>query len=133
MTRKCTKCKKELPATLEYFHKSGLTCYCKGCCRLMSHAHYLKRKERLKKLRAAGLPTNPYEKVCTRCGSIKPANLIYFAADKRNTTTGLHSWCRSCQTDYCRSGRSRPLSDYAAESLPQPFKPHTTPEGIPVY
>ncbi len=44
MTKICTKCKKDLPATIEYFsldkrNRSGLQSRCKACGRLYYHQH----------------------------------------------------------------------------------------------
>lgn len=47
--KKCTKCKKSFPATLEYFHKykDGLKARCKTCANAASAACNAKRKEEL--------------------------------------------------------------------------------------
>lgn len=49
VTKICTKCGKELPATLEYFPKAencrlNLNGYCKKCMKTQSHKRYIKRK-----------------------------------------------------------------------------------------
>jgi hypothetical protein len=56
-TKICTKCGKELPATIEYFYKdttvkSGLHASCKTCKSERSEKAYLKNKEKILKQQA---------------------------------------------------------------------------------
>lgn len=53
MNRRCTKCRKNFPSTLEYFYfkkggKYNLTAVCKQCERLKGFKYYLKNKEKIK-------------------------------------------------------------------------------------
>jgi len=55
-TKKCTKCKKYFPSSLEFFYKDknkkdGLTCRCKGCCIKYNEENKKKIAERQKNYR----------------------------------------------------------------------------------
>lgn len=45
------------------------------------------------------------EKMCVRCGEIKPASEFKETPD--NTSTGLDSWCRDCHKEYKRVRREK--------------------------
>ena len=79
----CKKCTKQLPATLEFFHRSGnyLNSVCKNC-------------------RNSEKPIvidNGLEKVCSDCGKSLPANLQNFHYSKREKD-GLRSKCKTCRS-----------------------------------
>lgn len=105
----CTRCKKEFPATLEYFvaskrSKEGLVCQCKICKK--------KYREKYKEKPPLFL-TNPIvveSRVCTECNRELPANKDYFRPEKR-TRIGLQSCCRDCDKEY-RDSRKAEKYDY---------------------
>jgi hypothetical protein len=45
-------------------------------------------------------------KICTSCGIEFPATIEYFQRQPRGKY-GIHSWCRKCQTAYCRKWRKK--------------------------
>lgn len=76
-TKVCTKCKRELPATVEYFHRqspSGLRQPCKEC------------------RRRGEVRTRPGERRCRQCGEWKPATEEFFWP--RGTT--FLARCKDC-------------------------------------
>jgi len=79
----CFRCKRELPATTEYFHKhhqqkSGLNPTCKEC----------------KGLKFTPIPKDGY-KICKKCGKELPANDNYFGSSNL-FKDGFNSNCREC-------------------------------------
>jgi hypothetical protein len=87
----CSRCKKDLPATTEHFHRNaksadGLNYYCKTCVSGY-YGHKPNRKAR-----------EGY-KICARCEQELPATDEHFGRNKR-CSDGLHYWCKSCRTAY---------------------------------
>lgn len=131
--RHCRGCRDAFPATPEYFYRDrhdplGVGYTCKTCLRLKANAFYTKKKAAQEEAAANNTDAlSPHEKRCSRCRSVKPANLDYFAPDPRNTTSGLHSWCRVCQKD----ARMHPNCTNAGKTTSTPIlKPYTPPEGM---
>jgi hypothetical protein len=85
ITKICTKCGDELPATTDYFHKSklgkhGVKSYCKKCSNKdLKHGHYDERGLRR----------------CSKCGGTFSPSLDYFNKDK-NFDDGMEGVCREC-------------------------------------
>lgn len=103
--KRCSKCKEEKVATLEFFGacnrvRSGLKAECRKCKRISELAAYHSKPEIRQKqseqaqARAAKLIAT--ERACTRCGQVKPKTMEFFAADATQPQ-GLHCWCRHCQ------------------------------------
>jgi len=101
--KRCSKCKREFPATTEYFHKSnqqrgGLT---SSCCECRSTHALTKRygAEGYKQLRsrqeeAVRLEANNQRR-CVKCEKILPLTNEYFYA-RKNNPAGLDTKCREC-------------------------------------
>jgi hypothetical protein len=90
----CNKCKKEYPATLEWFHSSGvsnpnwdgLRGTCKACLNEKKKKNYISIK------REKVILTT---KACTSCSKEYPNNLDYFYKEKL-AIDGLRSKCKEC-------------------------------------
>ncbi len=81
-TKICTKCRRELPATTDYFHrhrqiKSGLRPVCKDCRRTGE----IRVKDGMKR--------------CRKCHQWKPATTEYFN-NKPDGLLGLNAVCKEC-------------------------------------
>ena len=86
-TKICSKCKRELPATSEYFYiskrtKDNLHSVCKKCC-------YTPRGR---------IVSIDGTVICTECKKELPATLKYFYIEPR-TKVGLQSKCKQCVHD----------------------------------
>ena len=89
ITKVCTKCGREFPATLEYFHKNkcgeyGLHAQCKEC--------------KNNKKRTRNNPPNTNSSIlqrCTKCGKRLPATTEYFYKQKAGKY-GLANECKEC-------------------------------------
>ena len=89
ITKVCSVCGKEFPATVEYFHKNkcgkyGLLTECKECFN--------------KKNRARNNPVNTDPSIlqrCTKCGKRLPATVEYFHKNKASKY-GLMAICKEC-------------------------------------
>lgn len=83
----CTRCRKEKPATNEFFHKSkdrksGLIAQCKTCIKKTYDT------------RVSELNYNPvHTKACCMCNEIKIFSLFY---KDKYTKSGLSAYCREC-------------------------------------
>jgi len=99
--KKCSKCGKEKPATLEYFnrHKNGLQSWCKECKKADHLAH---REERNKKALERYYRLHPKEEIpeglkkCSCCKQLKPATNEYYSLNKR-TKDGFAHRCKECR------------------------------------
>jgi len=85
-TKVCSKCKRELLATTEFFNKDklrhdGLFPYCKEC-----RGHKFK----------AIVVASEGNKICPKCNRELPASIEYFHRDK-NSPTGCCTYCRECR------------------------------------
>lgn len=82
--KRCRKCGKEYPVTLEYFHRrrSGLRSTCKLC----------------RSTAKPKLPVTLGMKRCTRCGNEFPATAEYFRKNSANKD-GLRLDCKACQNE----------------------------------
>lgn len=86
-TKICIACKRELPATLEYFFKGkykrdGLVSRCKEC----SGHSFIQR----------WVDTSPDGyKTCPKCRVVYPATIEFFYQDSGNRN-GLHGHCKEC-------------------------------------
>jgi len=89
----CSKCKKEYPATLDYFYKTGnrLRSWCKECEKERCKKYYQIRQIK-KETILEGF------KICNKCKIEYPATLEYFAPVKKNKD-GLYSYCRNCHRE----------------------------------
>lgn len=88
----CLKCRRELPATLEYFFKgkkfktSGLLAQCKEC---MGHAFIRRNAES----QSEGF------KMCRKCSVVYPTTVEFFYRDSA-TKDGWHGHCKECSNGY---------------------------------
>ena len=90
-TKICSKCGRELPATVDYYFrqtrlKCGLTAACKECMG--------------GRFTDKDLKPNEDHKLCSRCKRELPATLEYFRANKKNQKHRLMDCCRKCQDEY---------------------------------
>lgn len=123
--RKCVKCGKWLPCTLDYFdrHKDcagGVRPTCKEC-----RGYPYNTDESREKFRTAKeTERRMYEqevlakktKTCTRCGRELPATLGYFWGDVRKID-GLQATCIECKGSEFKPGRQH--REVANETLPE--------------
>lgn len=90
ITKRCTQCKKQLPATLDYFYKlksgrHGLTGQCKEC-----------ERYRQSQLDNPANTNRDLVKTCSCCRNIKSATVQYFRESKTGKF-GIQSICRECE------------------------------------
>lgn len=102
--KQCNKCKRQLPATEEFFHKhsgnpDGLAYACKECVN-----EKVRRYQRNVDNRGKWKEMSP-TKVCTKCGEEKKRNTDFFHESKIHQD-GLHPWCKEC------SNKDRVLRKY---------------------
>lgn len=97
-TKICSKCKRELPATTEYFarhksHKDGFQSYCKQC-RSIAKPKYT--------------PLDGY-KLCSKCKRELPATQEYFGwrIAYKGRKPGLDSHCKQCKSENDRNYRAK--------------------------
>lgn len=88
--KRCTHCKQEFPATLEFFHANptgryGLRTQCKTC-------HNARQRE-LQATPLVHIPVPDGYKRCSKCKQIKPATREFFYADRDKFTSS----CKSCK------------------------------------
>lgn len=116
----CTNCKKELPATLEYFPKSttvksGLRSRCKECTSHFNkknhQRYYAENKEKVNKKNMENYyKRNPKENIpkgykkCSVCGEIKPKTEEYFGKLSKAKDGFKHS-CKECRHQEYKSNR----------------------------
>lgn len=98
-TKICSKCKKELPATEEFFNKNShskdkLRAKCRKCS--------CKNKEKFDLMEENKQLILEGKKRCSKCKEIFPMLPEYFAVDKRNPN-GLHSHCKKCKSESDRT------------------------------
>jgi|GEM_PF-1216769 len=102
LTKTCSKCGKELPATTEYFEKQmsgkyGVRSYCKEC-----RKKYMKQyNEKIKSNPIKSEEVLLEVKVCTKCNKKLPNNKDYFIKDSKGEKDSegkfkLGSYCREC-------------------------------------
>jgi len=95
ITKKCSKCGEEKPATTKYYNKAktgiyGLTAECKECKKKRE-----KISNEIKKLK----PKIVKEfNTCIKCKRELPCNIVYFPPDVL-CKTGLRNLCRECGKD----------------------------------
>ncbi len=112
ITKKCTKCKQELPATTKFFHrnkntKDGLVSYCKACRKKASKDWWANNSDRnraYKKQRRKSQPSGIYQIINRLSGR------LYIGY----TTQGTLNWWASLSN--LRAGR------YSNRSLQEDFK-----------
>lgn len=116
----CTNCKKELPATLEYFPKSttiksGLRSRCKECTSYFNkknhQRYYAENKEKVNKKNMENYyKRNPKEdipegyKKCSACGEVKPKTEEYFGKLSK-AKDGFRYSCKECRHQEYKSNR----------------------------
>lgn len=136
-TKRCTRCKQELPATSDYFsrnkrQKDGLYYYCRPCA-----AEIKRNPERQKDYERAQrnkilIPQGNRE--CSICSEVKPLTEYY----KSKSATGYHSGCKQCYAEsmgweyqprkqfpiapdgfkYCRNcGELKPLNKFSPVNI----------------
>ena len=104
ITKICTTCGREFPATLEYFHrqkrgKYGVTSECKFC---IAEKNFEKDDD-------YPVNTDPsITQVCTTCGKEFPATQEYFYKAK-NGKYGLRGECKECNSNKQRA-RNNPIN-----------------------
>lgn len=103
--KKCTKCGKELPATIEYFHKCklvkcGLRPKCKEC-RSKEKKDYWQKKKQEKIDSGELIISKDGYKICTRCNEELPATEEFFCYQKGGKYS-LYSRCRKCSNELNR-------------------------------
>jgi len=106
ITKTCTKCHKELPATTEHFFvcinsKSGLRSKCKTCMTLYN-SELRKSKEFMPNT------DETIKKKCIACGQEFPATVDYFF--KGYCLHGLRSKCKTCHVNECGNREKTPES-----------------------
>lgn len=100
--KKCSRCGKEKPATIEHFNrcKNGLQSWCKEC---KKEYHIEHRAEHNKKAMERYYKLHPKEEVpegfkkCCLCKEIKPATTEYFGKASKNKD-GLKHRCKECRS-----------------------------------
>jgi len=107
MIKTCTKCEKELPATLEYFfkkskHGNGFRSNCKMC---MAKSVAKRRKN---KIVAINTDENT-KKECSACKEKLPATIDYFFSSKMGKH-GLRSVCKKCFYNQSMEYKQKPSS-----------------------
>lgn len=98
LTKVCTLCKTEFPATAEYFtlkraRKDGLDSWCRKC----KNNYDRKGREPQKIMQPRSIKSG--YKMCTKCLSVLPASMGYFGKSKRGKY-GIGSICKSCAKAY---------------------------------
>lgn len=93
-TKRCIHCKRDLPATTEYFYRhaqsvNGITASCKECGRANHKPRHIA---------AEGM------KWCSRCQQELPATTEHFHPNKA-AYDGLGNYCRSCLLQWAREDR----------------------------
>jgi len=112
----CTKCKNELPATIEYFHrhnrtKNGLRSVCKECRRKRYIERLPEEQIRILELKEKEIKT------CSNCKKELPATTEYFY--HHTVKNGLSSHCKKCIKDYQQKNKDR-KKEYDKEYSQQP-------------
>jgi 5-methylcytosine-specific restriction endonuclease McrA len=102
-TKICTKCKRELPATTEYFakltrNKCGFRSECKECKKGIDH-EWKRTHPKPKNPRVKPVYTEGCTKICTKCGVEYPATTEFFEPWKGGRY-GVYSVCRVCRKGY---------------------------------
>ena len=100
MTKKqCTSCKKQLPKTTEYFHKSNN--YLHSQCKICRSNVIIDINEDCS-----------ITKSCNKCKEVKPATLEFFHKSNRSKD-GLRFKCKTCRAkdklEYSRKNKSKIL------------------------
>ena len=96
VTKVCTKCGRELPATREFFYrdksgKNGLRGSCKECDQ---------ERGRQRKEKGPVFPPSPGDvKICSRCKGELPATEEYFGKSGRSMD-GLRYSCKQCELEF---------------------------------
>lgn len=101
----CTKCKRELPATTDYFYKSkkgkfGLRSICKECL----GSKFGKNKNIPIKT------ANSNFKICTKCNKELPRTNEYFSIRHRYGKEDFSSWCKECSNKSSKEWKKENLS-----------------------
>lgn len=130
----CSKCKKELPMTEEYFYKdkskkTGFGSSCKECIKQynkenQAHANELRRlKRRLDNEKKALIEPKIEEgmKRCSRCNQILP--IEQFGKQKKGKDE-LRSICKKCHYDDCVKSRAikKAIKMQNEEQIPEGMK-----------
>ncbi|MGJ0848292.1 hypothetical protein ACR77J_16495 [Tissierella praeacuta] len=110
-TKICTKCKRELPLTEEYFYigNGGFRSMCKDCYRQYAREKYRNRNGSISKEKGRPVTAKASEKgtmKCRECGIELPYTNEYFTAHK-SYKSGLSTRCKTCESDYQRERYSR--------------------------
>ncbi len=95
----CRRCGMDFPATTEHFYKdkkgkNGLHAYCKRCTIELEQSRQRGNVDKARALPKSGVVEG--QKQCQQCKKWFPATIEYFHTSKTNTTSGLHSYCKSC-------------------------------------
>ncbi|HFJ9472599.1 TPA: HNH endonuclease signature motif containing protein [Bacillus paranthracis] len=101
MFRVCLGCKKELPATREYYHytnktKDNCASRCKVC--LGSKSYGVKEPNKV-------FRTKEGHKICTQCRKELPHCDFFVCNDNKD---GYYSKCKECYSEYKKEIRKRP-------------------------
>lgn len=110
ITKRCTKCGRELPATPEFYHRhraseGGLNTRCIACRKADNEADR----------RARGIPPRIYAdpnitaKRCPKCGCTYPREMFRVNTARGN---GLAVWCKHCEKNY-RARNAVRLREYS--------------------
>lgn len=100
--KKCVNCQKELPATIEFFHKKsdgkyGLTTKCKECRAIQMREYYVKNREHILK------GAREYKKINKE--KIREKYYLYYKRNKDFILfkKRIHQWVRNNKPkqDYC--------------------------------
>lgn len=113
ITKICTECNNEFPATNDFFHahsenKYGLSSKCKKCRNLRCNFHNKRTNKKLNK-------NLNITKVCTGCSKIFPATIEYFNRYKLGKS-GVDCKCKECRQKeariYYKNNKEKSLIKY---------------------
>jgi hypothetical protein len=101
-TKRCPRCEKLLPATVDYFHRDrsmadGLTTTC-AKCRSNNPNHTRKATSTAERKVKIDPSTPAGYKRCNRCEQVLPATPEYFHQDE-SKADGFHSICGKCRKE----------------------------------
>lgn len=91
-TKRCSKCRVDKPATLEFFYwnksRNKLSPRCKECQKGLSNTKYIPKREPKE-------PVSDGYRRCSHCLQELPATLEWFESNSKSNV-GLSWWCREC-------------------------------------
>lgn len=99
-TKRCTKCGKEYPETLEFFYKSGIADNLRGECKRCTYISSYKRrtnweKKNIERNKSGVSSGQIYQKCCCDCKVTLPAIDEFWYKNSR-TKDGYQTRCKQC-------------------------------------